>query len=285
MSNLNPERTLHLVVLAAVFLLRPVPVVADGGNGLPNPPNVTTGTQGTITDVTIQGRTFKQGREVISISDADYVSVDVEIYAPDGAGSRVNLQRHTTIKYRWFMLPLPDGQDKQLTETITVKSTVQNKDTGKTTTERDDSYKVETDWVSVGTTPYALKRCHATSGWNSDGGDSGSFGKLITYANEASDDRTSWIKRQVLSVKTDYNNVDPVFGGWSFSRRTEWNINTGIVTMHTVSINGVNQQNPFGWAMTERAVVGQGMDPQVSDPSVPPLSSIPFEWPREPGFV
>ena len=276
-NNLKRQRTLHLLALAGVFLLRPFLAFAD--EGLPNPPNVKSGVEGSIEKVTIQGRTFLSGRQVVSISAGDYVSVDVEIFSPDGAGSRVNLQRYMKIEYRWIMLP--DGQDRQLTETINVKSTFSNLDTGKITTERNDDYKVETKWISAGTA-YALERCQATSDWVSEGGPVGNFHKVVSYSNEASVDGRSWIRQQVISADTTFVNTDPVWGGWSYSRSTEWNNNTGSVTKHTVSINGVNQPNPFGAAMVERAVVGRGMDTGINDPSVPPLSGVPFAWPGPP---
>jgi hypothetical protein len=281
MGTLYRDRTVYLVALAAVFLLRPLPAFAD--DGLPNPPNVTPGTVGTIADVTIQGRTFKQGRQAVTTAGADQVTVDVEIWAPDGGGSRVNMQRHATIKYRWSMSTQPNGKDKQLTETITVKSTLDNIDTGKTTTDRDDSYKVETEWENAGTT-FALQRCNAFSTWKSDGGSSGVFSKTVVYSNELAEDGNSFVGRQTLDAITRYTQTDPIWGAWRYSRRTLW-LADGKLTTHTVSINGVDQPNPFGCAMIERAVVGKGMDAEVNDPSVPGLSGIPFAWPRQPGFV
>jgi hypothetical protein len=281
MGTLYRDRTFRLVALAAVFLLRPLPALAD--DGLPNPPNVTPGTVGKIEDVTIQGRTFKQGRQAVTTAGADQVTVTVEIWQPDGGGSRVNMQRHATIKYQWSLSTQANGKDKQLTETITVKSTLANLDTGKTTTDRDDSYKVETEWENAGTT-FALQRCNAFSTWKSDGGESGVFSKTVVYSNELADDGNSFVSRQTLDAITRYTQTDPIWGVWGYSRRTLWGAGGRLMT-HTVSINGVDQPNPFGCAMIERAVCGKGMDAEVNDPAVPGLSSIPFAWPRQPGFV
>ena len=288
MGNLNRKRSRALVALAAVFLLRPSPAFADDANGLPTPPAVNNGVEGNIDDVTINGMTFKQGRQVVSSSAADSVSVDVEIYAPDGVGSRLNSQRHTTIQYRWNMAPNADGDGKELTETITVKSTVENRDTGKTTTERDDNYKLKTEWVRAGMT-YALSLCNARSHWGNDWS-SGDFTKGIIYINGRAADGNSFVWRQPIYVVTDYEIVDPFLDPfsekWFFTRRTTWaiDLDTGKATVqrHGVNINGAEQQDPFGLSMIEMALTAGGMTPLISDPSIPALSAVPLEWPARP---
>jgi len=278
MRNGNIQRDLSLAALAAVCLLRPLPALAD----LPTAPPANNGVEGKFDDVTMRGMTFKQGREVTTLAFPGYVSVSVEIYGIAGAGSRPT-QAHMKLEYRWVMLP--NEGNMQLTESLTVNLTIEDKFIGKTTTERDDAYVVQTDWEKVGTTPYAMKRCNASSVWTHDGGINGSFTKVVPYSNQASADKTSWIKSQAVSATTTYQSMDPFQGPVSYSRNTAWNVSTGIVTSHTVSLNGANAPNPFGCMMMEAGFVGAGMDPQITDPSIPALSGVPMAWPAPPRLV
>jgi len=286
MRYLKRKRTLSLVALAAAFLLRPLPAFADDANGLPTPPPAKTGIEGKIEDVTINGMTFKQGRQVITISSPNFVTVGVEIYAPEGVGARLNSQRHTIISYWWAMTPLADGMGgMQLTESITVNSTLENKDTGKATTDRDDRYEVETDWERASGkagAPYALHQCKAKSDWMSETGSTGNFSKFVGYFNAPAADGLSFVKSQVVYVSTNFFVADPLWGDWKFSRQTSWDDKTGNVTKHTVSINGDAWDNPFAFSMIEAVVVAGGMNPQITDPSVPALTVPPLEWPQQP---
>jgi len=146
-----------------------------------------------------------------------------------------------------------------------------------------DSYRVETEWQNAGET-YALERSNGFSTWKSDGGGSGVFSKTVVYFNELSDDGKSFVGQLPLDAITRYTQNDPIWGVWRYSRRTLW-LPAGTLSSHTVDINGVNQLNPFGCAMIERAVCGKGMDAEVNDPAVPGLSGIPFAWPRPPRIV
>jgi hypothetical protein len=180
-----------------------------------------------------------------------------------------------TIQYRWKKFANP--QFASVRESITVKSTYVNLDTGKTTTDRDDSYENDREWLKERTTPYCLRTWKARSSWKSDTGSNGTFSKSIDYPGGPG------FGDRALKVATRFDNVDPVFGPWTYDRDTTWDLKTGRVTSHEVDINGVNPPNPFGCAMVEGAVVGRGMNADVGD--VPPLSGIPMEWPRPPRVV
>ena len=321
MANFHTARV-GLVAVGALFFLRPIPVSAQ--DGLPTQPAVTPGHQGKIDNVTLQGRTFKQGRTVDTTSTPGHVSVNVDIWAPDGGGSRVNMQLHTTIKYQWTMTPPPDpkgGQSaelsgdstnesveapaleewtplvggkgestlglmgkttlKELTELVDIKTTLQNFDTGKTITPRDDSYQIDTEFQrpSRSTIPYVMAKCKGKSDWRSDGGPVGNFSKTVHYYAQSARDDKSWLIHQVDHVDTNYVDDDPVGGPWTYERKTRWDSETGQVLSHTVDINGEAPPNPYTCAMLERGVVANGMAANVGDPSVPGLSGIPFEWP------
>jgi len=289
MADLHWKATLSLVALAAVFLLKPSPGFADEENGLPTPPSVKPGTEGTIEDVRIMGMTFKQGRQVVSSSEANSVSVNVDIYAVQGLGSRP-AQQHTTIQYRWKMGLTPSGDGQELTESIRVESTLENRFTGTTTTELYGSYTVNTDWERNTGSSYAQRGCEARSTWiRGLDGSSATFYKNIRYSNKRTADGNFFAGHQVSNVQTDYDVIDPFLVDpfsekWTFARRTDWDIdfNIGKVNTHTVSINGAEQQNPFGLSMIEMAVSGGAMTPLISDPSVPALSTVPLEWPKQP---
>jgi len=287
MGNLKRKRSLILVGLASVFLMRPSRGFADDANGPPNPPFLDNGTEGKIEIVKINGFDFLQGRRAVwSFEDppvfppSPTFSVVVDTYAPEGIGGVLELQRHTRISY---LCTMRGGLlNRQVGEFIAVLSTGEDKVTGTTTTDRDDFYDVRTKWESAGAS-YALLSFNARSVWKSETeGSSGNFGKDVEYFNERAADGNSFVKHQVRSVNTACGVVDPFWGAFSFIRSTSWDTNTGQVTSHSVSINDFDLANPFAWSMIEAILVAAGVNPQITDPKIPALSVPPLEWPQQP---